>query len=133
MNAVSVKFMLWAAVGALLMAGAVFAVGPRIWIPAGILAVTLLAAGARSMRFSFSFVAGLGLTLVIYGLAQTKHLPVSFLGLFVIISGTVGFAAFGPRTSHALPPEAIHAKPAGEAPGEAPTAGEPPTAEPDEA
>lgn len=98
------------AVGALFMAGCVAPVGFALWIPAAVLAAILIAVGLRAVRnVFFGFVAGVGVVLIAVGILDATYVAISFLGAFVILGAVTGYAAFGPRTSHAerpLPPPA---------------------------
>jgi len=98
------RFLAWLAVGALFMVGCVAPIGFVAWIPAAVLALAAIALGARSMRFFFAFVAGIGAVLLVVGVRDSTYVTMAFLGVFVIAGAGTGFAAFGPRTSHAEPP-----------------------------
>lgn len=98
------RFLAWAAVGILAMAGCVAPVGFLLWIPAAALAGLLIAFKVRSPRYFFSFVTGLGLTLFGLGILNGTYAILLLFGLLVIAGGIVFFTAFGSRISHADPP-----------------------------
>ena len=97
-------FLAWTAAGILFMAGSIAPVGSVLWIPAAVGALVLIAAGARSPRYFFAFVAGIGITLVGLGTVNSDYTPMVAYGVFLVAGAVVSFAAFGPRTSHADPP-----------------------------
>jgi hypothetical protein len=99
------KFVCWLPVGILFMIGIIAPIGFLTWIPAAIIAGILWAGGMRSPRFAFPFVSGLGLTLIGLGLIHDKYIFMVFYGTVLLSAGIVGYAAFGPRTSHADGPE----------------------------
>jgi len=86
------------------MVGCIAPVGFLLWLPALSLAGAMIGAGARSPRFFFAFVAGIGLALVALGLVNRTYLTMLLLGGVTFAGGVVFFSAFGPRTSHADPP-----------------------------
>lgn len=94
----------WMAAGVLFMVGCIAPIGFLCWIPAAIVAGALIAAGARSPRYFFSFVAGIGLTLIALGATNGTYVLMLLYGSVLVAGGSVFFAAFGPRTSHADPP-----------------------------
>jgi hypothetical protein len=100
-----IRYLAWAAVGVLFMTGNIAPVGKVLWIPAAVLAAALLAAGARTPRYFFACVAGIGATLVGLAIVNDTYLFMAFYGTVLIGGGITGFLAFGPRTSHADPPE----------------------------
>ncbi len=100
-----IRYLAWTAVGVLFMVGIIAPVGKLLWIPAAILALLLVAAKIRSPRYFFAFVAGIGATLIGLALVNTTYIFMAFYGTVLVSAGIVGFMAFGPRTSHADPPE----------------------------
>lgn len=100
-----IRYLAWTAVGVLFMVGTIAPVGKLLWIPAVILALLLVAAKIRSPRYFFAFVAGIGATLIGLALVNTTYIFMAFYGTVLVSAGIVGFMAFGPRTSHADPPE----------------------------
>lgn len=100
-----IKFVCCLPVGILFMTGIIAPVGFLLWIPAAIIAVVLWTVGFRSPRFVFPLVSGLGLTLIGLGLIHDKYIFMVLYGSVLVTAGIVGYAAFGPRTSHADGPE----------------------------
>lgn len=100
-----IRYLAWTAVGVLFMVGTIAPIGKLLWIPAVILALLLVAAKIRSPRYFFAFVAGIGATLIGLALVNTTYIFMAFYGTVLVSAGIVGFMAFGPRTSHADPPE----------------------------
>ena len=98
------RFIAWAAAGVLFMLGCITPIGFLLWIPAAVLAGVLIAAGIRSPRFFFAFVAGIGLTLISLGILNGTYVIMLLYGSVLTAGGVVFFSAFGPRTSHADPP-----------------------------
>lgn len=80
-------------------------VGLILWLPSFLLAMVGIALGGRSGRYVFTFVTGIGLALIVFGVVNTTYITISAFGLLVALGGGTGFAAFGPRTSRALPPD----------------------------
>jgi len=100
-----IRYLSWAAVGVLFMVGSIAPVGKVLWIPAVIGAILLAVAKVRSPRYFFAFVAGIGATLIVLALINTTYIFLAFYGTVLLSAGIAFFAAFGPRTSHADPPE----------------------------
>jgi hypothetical protein len=100
-----IRYLAWTAVGVLFMVGIIAPVGKILWIAAALLALALIAAKIRSPRYFFAFVAGIGATLIGLALVNTTYIFMAFYGTVLVSAGIVGFMAFGPRTSHADPPE----------------------------
>lgn len=98
------RFAAWAAVGVLFMIGCISPVGFLLWVPAAALGAVLIALKIRSPRYFFAFVFGLGLTLIGLGITNGTYVIMLLYGTVLVAGGTVFFAAFGPRTSHADPP-----------------------------
>ena len=98
------RFAAWAAVGVLFMLGCITPTGFLFWIPAAVFAAILIAVGIRSPRYFFSFVFGIGLTLIGLGIVNGTYVLMLLYGSVLVGGGTVFFTAFGPRTSHADPP-----------------------------
>lgn len=87
------------------MLGCISPAGFVLWIPSAALGATLVATGFRSPRFFFSFVVGIGLTLIGLGITNDTYLVMLLYGGMLVAGGTVFFAAFGPRVSRADPPD----------------------------
>lgn len=87
------------------MVGNIAPVGKLLWIPAVLLATGLVAARIRTPRYFFAFVAGIGATLIGLAIVNDTYIFMVFYGTVLVSAGIVGFLAFGPRTSHADPPE----------------------------
>jgi len=100
-----IRYLAWAAVGVLFMVGNIAPVGKVLWIPAVLLAAGLIAARIRTPRYFFAFVAGIGATLIGLAIVNGTYIFMLLYGSVLISAGIVGFMAFGPRTSHADPPE----------------------------
>jgi len=100
-----IRYLAWAAVGVLFMVGCIAPVGKLLWIPAAVLAAALIALGARTPRYFFAVVAGIGATLIALALINTTYFFMAFYGSVLVAAGATGFLAFGPRVSHADPPE----------------------------
>lgn len=100
-----IRYLAWAAVGVLFMVGNIAPVGKVLWIPAFVLGVGLIVAKARTPRYFFAFVAGIGATLIGLAIVNGTYVMMAFYGTVLVSAGVVGFLAFGPRTSHADPPE----------------------------
>jgi len=100
-----IRYLAWAAVGVLFMVGSIAPVGKLLWIPAVILAAALIVARIRTPRYFFAFVAGIGATLIGLAIVNNTYIFMAFYGTVLVSAGIVGFMAFGPRTSHADPPE----------------------------
>jgi hypothetical protein len=99
-----IGFAAWTAVGILFMIGCIAPIGFVVWIPAAVLAAILIALRFRTPRYFFSFVVGIGLTLVTLGIVNGTYVLMLLYGTILVAGGSVFFAAFGPRTSHADPP-----------------------------
>lgn len=99
-----VGFAGWVAVGILFMVGCIAPVGFLLWAPAVVLAGILIALRARSPRYFFPFVVGIGITLLSLGITNGTYVLMLLYGTILVAGGSVFFAAFGPRTSHADPP-----------------------------
>jgi len=99
-----IGFASWAAVGVVFMVGCIAPIGFLMWIPAAALAAIAVALRARSVRYLFAFVAGIGLTLIALGIVNGTYVLMLLYGSVLVSGGSVFFAAFGPRTSHADPP-----------------------------
>lgn len=114
---VAFRILAWALSGAAFMVAMIAPVGLILWVPAFLLAVAGILLGARSGRFVFTFVTGIGLALIVFGLVNLTYITITFFGLLVALGGATGFAAFGPRTSRAEPPApAQQADPSAETP-----------------
>ncbi|MDQ2699964.1 MAG: hypothetical protein M3Y23_01410 [Actinomycetota bacterium] len=100
-----IRYFAWLAVGVLFMTGNITPVGKILWIAGAVLAAGLLVAGARSPRYFFAFVAGIGVTLIVLAIVNTTYILMLLYGSVLLAAGIVGFAAFGPRTSKADGPE----------------------------
>jgi len=99
------RYLSWATVGVLFMIGTIAPVGKILWIAAAVVAAVLLRFGARTPRYFFAVVAGIGATLVGLAFVNTTYILMILYGGVLICGGIVGFAAFGPRTSNADGPE----------------------------
>jgi len=100
-----IRYLAWTAVGVLFMTGNIAPVGKVLWIAAAVLAAGLIWSGARTPRYFFAFVAGIGATLIVLSLVNTTYILMLLYGSVLVAAGIVGFAAFGPRTSKADGPE----------------------------
>lgn len=98
------KILAWALSGAAFIVGLIAPVGLILWLPSLLLALAGIALGGRSARYVFTFVTGIGLALIVFGIVNTTYITISAFGLLVALGGATGFAAFGPRTSRAEPP-----------------------------
>lgn len=99
------RYFSWMAVGILFMVGTIAPVGKILWVAAAAVAALLIVAQVRSPRYFFAFVAGIGVTLITLAIVNHTYIFMAFYGTVLIAAGIVAFAAFGPRTSHAEPPE----------------------------
>lgn len=86
------------------MVGCIAPIGFLMWIPAAVVIGALVAAGFRTPRYFFAFVAGIGVTLITLGIVNGTYVLMLLYGTVLVAGGSVFFAAFGPRTSHADPP-----------------------------
>ena len=101
-----IRYLSWAAVGVLFMVGTIAPVGKVLWIAAAIVAAVLIfVVKARTPRYFFAFVAGIGATLITLGIVNHTYIVMVLYGTVLIAAGITAFAAFGPRTSHADGPE----------------------------
>ena len=87
------------------MVGTIAPVGKILWLAAALIAAILVFRDVRSPRYFFAFVAGIGATLISLAIVNGTYVMMAFYGTVLISAGIVGFMAFGPRTSHADPPE----------------------------